>query len=109
MNGDIDIYFSFMASLEDYEYSATLLILLSDEIDSELQIQLHPSGGLTIDITDEDTDVLNVDNLDMAASHEIDIKTLDQGKQLIVKLDCKHLSLFHNGGLNLRRNRVQLS
>lgn len=83
---DINVIFSFVATFEDYEESATLLTLSTDT-DSELSIQLQPSGGLSIDITDEDTDDLNVENLDMSALHEIGIKTLDHGKILLLKLN----------------------
>ena len=62
----------------------------STDIDTEIQIQLHSNGGLTIDITDEESDVLNFGDLDMYSLHEIGIKTFDKGKQLMVKLDCKY-------------------
>ena len=42
-------------------------------------------------ITEEDTDVLNIENLDMSALHEIGIKTFENGRQLMVKLDRKYL------------------
>jgi len=86
MNDDITVQFSFVALYDDYEESATLLTL-STEIDTEIQIELHPSGGLTIDITDEESDGLNFDDLDMYSLHEIGIKTFDKGKQFMVKLD----------------------
>ena len=90
---ELDVTLSYVASLQAYE-DLSVLLQLTDEAQNQLEIQLQ-DNGMSIVISNEEKEInATFMNADLTSLHQVRVKTFDNGRQIMLKIDQSPAKYF---------------